>query len=115
MRQLTLKEATYLRNLAYGQVGNRPAEDDLTAEGLLALRTTLDNEVKALTAKLPENWRELAIAHELNQGVTQYVTPGVAGGVKAPKPKPDGNGVKIDDVDALLMLVGDGSDQIPED
>lgn len=46
--------------------------------------------------------------------ITRYETPMAAHGVKKPKAGPDGSGVKIDDVDALLMLVGDASDLIPE-
>lgn len=46
--------------------------------------------------------------------ITRYETPAAAHGVKAPRKGPDGKGVKIDDLDALLMLVGDASDLVPE-
>lgn len=46
--------------------------------------------------------------------VTVYETPMAAHGVKAPRKSADGSGVKITDVDTLLMMMGDADDLIPE-
>jgi hypothetical protein len=105
VRQLTERELAHVVNLFDGTVSNRPSDDGFTAQEAMALRSLFVGELALRKQRIPENWREQAIAHALDQGVTQYVTPGVAGGVKAPKPRAaDAPKVTITDVDQLLML-----------
>lgn len=114
MRHLTNSEVFYLNELLNGRQANKGEAVVISGEELLDLRAAFKAEVNQRAARIPENWREQAIAHALDQGVTVYTLPGVAGGVRAPKASPTGQGVKIDDVDALLVLVGDCADLIPE-
>lgn len=112
MRPFTDPEFNYLDQLLHGEVSNRPAEGQLSAEGVLALREAFAFERKQRLARIPQDWREQAAEFVAEKGAYQLV-PGIAGG-RLYKERKSNVQLVIDNVDTLLMLVGDPDDAIPE-
>lgn len=113
MRHLTNTEVFYIKELLHGRQVNRGENIVLSGEELLDLQRAFDAEHRSRRQRIPEDWREQAGDFLVEKGAFQLV-PGIAGG-RMVTPKKDGPKVTIDDVDTLLMLVGDASDLIPED
>lgn len=101
MRPLTDDEFTFLDNLMSAS-GQAPA----SLVELFAI------ERKQRAPRIPQDWREQASEFLAEKGAYKLV-PGIAGGRMIRERKP-GFTVSIDDVDTLLMLVGDPSDMVPE-
>lgn len=110
MRHLADNEINYIDDLLNGRVSNRPGVGELTAEGLIELRSAFAFERKQRLARIPQDWREQAAEFVAEKGAYQLV-PGIAGG-RLYRERKSNVQLVIDNVDTLLMLVGDP--EIPE-
>lgn len=113
MRHLSDHEVFYIRELLHGRQVNRGEGIVISAEEVLGLQRVFDHEVKARKQRIPQDWRDKASDFLVEKGAYK-LAPGIAGGrIVSEKEKP--SRLKVDDVDQLLMLVGDPSELIPEE
>lgn len=107
MRHLTAYELEHIVALLTGD--SEP--DILTQQEQTRLAADIQSELNRRDRAASErNIAPRARAQQYNRNgatVTIFEEPMPAHGVKAPRKRPDGSGVKITDVDALLMMCGE--------